>query len=341
MADVYTFTMNKKMLIDAWDERTAELTGEPASVAVGKKYYDVFPRLLIRDKDAVSFVIEKQKKVVLKRHIFHCILYRVMADIKIEPLLTARGMKGVAVTVSNISTLAGHSTEDVQRLLAMGKTASSLAHSVRNPLNAIKGAVTYISQKYAQEKVLMEFSKIMHEEISRLDNFISRFLAASVADMDPSLVDINALLRKIEILISFQAHARNIRSDFQYGIIPLAMVNLFQFEQAVLNIINNALEAIDSDGGLTVKTALEKSAERDFIVIEVFDDGPGTLGNKSSESSARRKKGKGYGLAITEEILNQCGGRMHINSRKGLGTSVRLYIPTNAPGGTIEQKRQG
>jgi len=341
MSEVYTFTINKKMLINAWDERIAELTGEPASIAVGKKYYDMFPRLLIRDKDAVLFVIEKQKKLVLKRQSFHCILYRVMADIKIEPILTARGLKGVAVTVFNISTASGHSTEDVQRLLAMGKTASSLAHSIRNPLNAIKGAVTYISQKYAREKVLMEFSKIMQEEISRLDNFISRFLAASVADMNPSVVDINALLRKIEILISFQAHARNIHSDFQYGIIPRAVVNLFQLEQAILNIINNALEAIDSDGGLTVKTALEKSAERDFIVIEIFDDGPGMRGNRSSETSVRREKGKGYGLAITEDILNQCGGRMHIHSRKGIGTAVRLYIPTNASEGMIEQKRQG
>lgn len=339
MADVYTFTINKKMLVDAWDERIAALTGEPASVAVGKKYYDVFPRLLFRDKDAVSLVIEKQRKLVLKGHVFHCILYRVTADIKIEPALTTKGMKGVAITVSNVSTSVGHSTEDVQRLLAMGKTASSLAHAVRNPLNAIKGAVTYISQKYAQEKVLMEFSKIMHEEISRLDNFISRFLAASVADMDPSLVDINALLRKIEVLISFQAHARNIRSDFQYGIIPPVMINLFQLEQAVLNIINNALEAIDSCGGLTVKTALEKSSEKDFIVIEVFDDGPGMLGNRTSGDSTKRKKGKGYGLAITEEILNQCGGRMHIHSKKGLGTSVQLYIPTHASGGTSEQKR--
>lgn len=341
MGNIYNFTLNKKMLVKDWDESIAELSGVPASVAVGKKYYDVFPLLLFRGKDAVLFVMEKQRKLVLKGHVFRCLLYRVTADITIGPVLTAKGMKGVAITVSNVSACAGQRTEDLQRLIAIGKTASTLAHGVRNPLNAIKGAVVFISQKYAQEKTVIEFARVMHEEISRLDNFISRFLTTSISDMGPSALDINSLLKKIEILISFQARARNIRSDFQYGTIPQTIINSFQFEQAILNVINNAIEAIDLNGGLTVKTALDKLSEKDFIVIEVSDDGPGMLKNRSSGNTSIGKKGKGFGLNITEEIINCCGGRMDITSKRGRGTTVRLYVPVNAAGGTNEKKRQG
>ena len=62
MADSYRFSTNRKMLIDDWDECFSELTGEPASVAVGRKYYDVFPRLFFRQKDAVAYVMEKTEK---------------------------------------------------------------------------------------------------------------------------------------------------------------------------------------------------------------------------------------------------------------------------------------
>jgi two-component system nitrogen regulation sensor histidine kinase GlnL len=338
MANVYNFTVNNKMFVDAWDERITELTGEAASVAAGKKYYDVFPPLIFRDKDAVAFSIEKQRKLVLKGYIFNCLFSRVTADIMIKPVATLKGIKGAAIKVSNVSVSDTRRPEEIYRLIALGKTAASLAHGLRNPLNAISGAVTYISQKYAHEKVLIEFANIMQEEISQLDRFISGFLATSISDMRPCLVDVNSLLKKVEILISLQTRARSIRSDFKYGVIPQVLINPFQLEQAVLNTINNALDAMPSDGGLTIKTGLEKSDEKEFVIIEISDSGPGMPGNSSSDNMTRKKRGKGFGLLITEEIMNHYDGRMDIKSMKDRGTTVRLFIPTNAAGGTNEKK---
>jgi two-component system nitrogen regulation sensor histidine kinase GlnL len=341
MGNKYKFAVSRSMLVSAWDEGIAELTGVPAPVALGKKYYDVFPRLYYRGKDALSHAIEKQKKLALKEYVFNSFVYRVTGDIVIEPLVTAKGVQGITVNVSAVSSRCIHNSEDVQHFIALGKTASTLAHGVRNPLNAIKGAVEFISQKFTHEEVLIEFAKVMQEEISRLDDFISGFLTASIPDTGPAVVDINALLKRIETLISFQTQTRNIYSDFRYGRIPETMIKPFQLEQAILNVINNAIEAIDSGGGLTVKTVLDKSSEKDFILIEVSDDGPGMVKNKSLDAVKRGKNGKGFGLHITNEIMHSCGGRMDIHSRKGNGTSVRLYIPVNAVGGINGEKRQG
>lgn len=338
MNTAYTYTISRRMIIDSWDERIAELTGVSSSAAAGKKYYEVFPRLFFRNNDAVAYVLEHRKKLSLKAYLFNCLFYRVTANIMIEPLVTPKGLKGAAITVSDVSACEGRRKDDVQRLIAMGKAASSLAHGVRNPLNAIKGAVTFVSQKYAQEKVLTEFAHVMHEEITRLDNFISQLLATSMPDTALAAVDINALLKKIEILVSFQAGTRDIYCDFHYGNIPPAYINLFQLEQAILNVINNALEALDSKGSLTVITSFERYLKKDYIVIEISDNGPGMPSNRSEKHVSSLKRGKGFGLIITEEIMNSCCGHMDIRSRKGKGTSVRLFIPAVATGGAHEKK---
>ncbi|OGW29858.1 MAG: hypothetical protein A2X59_10735 [Nitrospirae bacterium GWC2_42_7] len=336
MTDAYNFSVDKKLLVNSWDEHITEFTGEPASLVKGAKYYHVFPRLFFKDRDAVAFSIEKKRKIILEKYIIHCLFYRVRADVIIKPLLAAKEIAGAAIKVTNVSTCEGYRPEDIQRLIAMGKKASTLAHGVRNPLNALKGAVTHISQKYSQEKVLLEFSRLMQEEIYRLDNFISGFLDTSISDTRSSAVDINSLLKRIEILISFQVNAQNISNDFVYGTIPPALINPFQIEQAILNIINNAVEAINSEGKLTVTTTLEKTSERDFIVVEVVDNGPGVPKNRYSNNTTKRKKGKGFGLFITEEIMNYYNGRLKIQSVKGRGTSAKLYIPAYTAGGTNE-----
>jgi two-component system, NtrC family, nitrogen regulation sensor histidine kinase GlnL len=341
MALKYRFALDRKLRVNSWDESLERLTGEPASVALGKKYYEVFPRLTFRDRDAAAFAIENLRKVSVKNHNFHCLFYRATADIIIQPVLTSKGARGADITVSDVSFENGYTAEEIRHLIAMGKAASTLAHGVRNPLNAMQGAIVVISNKYAQENILMEFVRIMQDEITRLDDFTTKFLGVSLENMSMANVDINAMLKKIERLISYQAHARKIRSNFCYGRIPPALVNPFQVEQAILNIINNALEAIGSDGGLTVSTALGRYSENEYIEIEISDNGPGIDGDSLPDSGTRKMNGKGYGLRITEELMNNCGGHMQIQSIMGKGTSVRLFIPAKLTGGTDGKQRQG
>src|SRR5512135_610398 len=146
MSETYRFSTNRKMLINDWDDCCSELTGDSAAVAVGKKYYDVFPRLYFRQKDAVAHVMERRRKLVMKGYVFRCLSHCMTADIMIRPLLTPRGMKGAEINVSNVSARDGYAPREARRLMTMGKTAPALAHGVRNSLNAIHGAVSFITQ---------------------------------------------------------------------------------------------------------------------------------------------------------------------------------------------------
>ncbi len=330
----YTFSTDTELRVASWGRELAEFTGKETPAVQGKRYYEVLPRIFSGDKDALLAVLEDNKTLTLKRHALPCLLDLMIADIRINPIRTGGRVKGVKVTFSDLSPCpVASSLRNSQRFIDIGKTASSLAHGVRNPLNAIKGAVVYLSEKYANEPALVEFAKIMSDEISRLDGFISRFLSTSISDAGFTLVDINSLLKKMEAFTALQAHASHITSIYEFGDIPLIMGNAFQIEQAVLNVLNNAMDAMPSGGQLVVRTGKETLSDEEFVVIEVSDTGSETASKGVDVASLPvDRKGKGFGLFVTREVLRYHGGRFEIKSKKGKGTSARLYLPLRREG---------
>jgi two-component system, NtrC family, nitrogen regulation sensor histidine kinase GlnL len=228
------------------------------------------------------------------------------------------------------SCAAAKKLQQSKKLIDIGKIASTLAHGVRNPLNALKGAVVYLGGKYAEEATLVEFTKIMEQEISRLEDFISRFLSSSVSETEVNATDINSLLKKIEVFTALQIYTRNINSHYEFGNIPPITMNSFHLEQAILNVINNAIEAMQNGGNLNIKSFTEERSNGVFVVISVSDTGPGIPDSKRNGFAAENKNnGRGFGLFITHEILKHYGGHIEIDSKKDIGTTITLFIPCN------------
>ncbi|MCL4490819.1 MAG: ATP-binding protein [Nitrospirae bacterium] len=328
----YSFCTDGRLRINSWDGKIAGLTGRPSYTVLGKKYFEVLPRIFVEGKDALAAALKEDRKLSFKKYCLNCLHGRIDADIKISPLKDADGkVVKVKVVISPYSTcLMAVKFQNLQRLVDIGKTASTLAHGVRNPLNAIKGAVVHLREKYADEQILIEFTKIMEDEVMRLDNFISRFLSASISDAELSALDINAQLKRMEVFTSMQTHACSIVTVYEYGDIPPVTIDAFQFEQAVLNIINNAIEAMESGGQLTVRTLPEKRFGTDFAVIEISDTGPGIAESRMNAVSAPLgERGKGFGLFITREILQYFKGHMEITSKKDAGAVIKLYFPAD------------
>jgi two-component system nitrogen regulation sensor histidine kinase GlnL len=334
MKQAYTFMTDSGLRINSWSKEIAEITGKPSSAVLGKKYHDVLPRISTEDTDAVLTAIKGRKMLAFEEYNFNCLSGRIVAAIRINPIKAVNGkITGAEVAISPISTCSVvEKLQSSERFINIGRMASTLAHGVRNPLNAIKGAVVYLREKYAAEATLVEFTNIMEVEISRLDGFISRFLSASVSDLVSkelvSETDINSVLKKIEILTSLQSHAHNIEGVYNYGNVPSVLISPFRIEQAILNVINNAIEAMPSGGRLEVATKYGKRSGSDFIVIEITDTGPGMprSGIKNIGMSTE-KKGRGFGLLITRETLRYYGGHLEIKSVTNSGTTVRLYLP--------------
>jgi two-component system nitrogen regulation sensor histidine kinase GlnL len=326
-----SFSADKKLCICSWGKEVAEFTGQSSTHIIGNKYYEIFPRIFTDNKDALLEAIKNDKTQSLKGYSFNCLYGRIKADITIKPIKSRdHKVDSVKVTIYPHSTCAvAKKLHQSQRLIDIGKIASTLAHGVRNPLNAIKGAVVYLREKYDYEEPLIEFTRIMEEEISRLENFISRFLSSSVSDTEVKETDINSLLKKIEIFTSLQLYTRNVQSLYELGSIPPITVNSFHLEQAILNVINNAIDAMTGGGQLRIRTFTEERSGRIFVVIAISDTGPGMSDRKFDDiSSENRENGRGFGLFITYEILRHYGGHLEIDSKKNMGTTIKLFIPS-------------
>jgi two-component system nitrogen regulation sensor histidine kinase GlnL len=331
----FSFKVDKDLKINSWSDDLEIIYGKSFAEVQDIPYYKIIPRINQNNKDAVKQVLKTGKSLILKGSRITCFFGDSNASIRIAPLKNESGkVNGANIVISAFPSCAiWRKLKQSQRLMDIGKIAATFAHGVRNPLNAIKGAVVYLREKYANERKLIEFTKIIEEEISRLDSFIAKFLSPSFSEKGLSETDINSVLKKVEVLTSLQAKSRNIETVFEYGYTYPVAINSFHLGHAILNIINNAIEAMPNGGRLMVRTQSENRSGTEFALIEVSDTGPGMIVDKNGEMVKPTKvKGKGLGLFITREILRSCGGHLEIKSKKGVGTVVKLYVPVNKNG---------
>jgi two-component system, NtrC family, nitrogen regulation sensor histidine kinase GlnL len=248
-------------------------------------------------------------------------------DMKIVPLDKTNPSRGAKVSLEpNFLCKKETQSPEHTRMEEISSSVATLAHGVRNPLNAIKGAVVYIREKYSREKNLRVFTKIMEEEIARLDAFIAHYLSTAIEQKRIAAIDINSILQKIEVLMSFQVQSHKIKSVYHFGSIPRVKVNPFLIEQAFLNVINNAIEAMSQGGKLTITTESVNRSGKQYVLVEIADTGSGIMKSMPQRLLSQRE-GRGFGLLITHEILRSVSGHLEITSKRGKGTVVKLFFP--------------
>ncbi len=324
-----SFTTDSNLKIVSWGKKISEYTGIPASNVKGRPYYEVIPRISLNGfNDLLEKSFTEKRPIVLKNYLFRCLKGCQSADIKITPGKNNRIY--VSIKPNNICKFEDQ-LKSCERLIDMGKLASTLAHGVRSPLNAIKGAVVYLRERYPEEKHLLEFTKIMEDEITKLDNFISRFLTGSIiTGHEITEIDLNSLIKKLEIYTSMRRESQNIKTEFLHDPVPKIMADPFHLEHAILNLLNNAFEAVGKNGVVRVKVYPEKRDGKSYAVVEITDNGPGIRKKPSSLTSLPRKgESHGFGLFIAREVIQFFSGSLEITGQKGKGTRVKISLPAS------------
>ncbi|MEJ2200382.1 MAG: HAMP domain-containing sensor histidine kinase [Desulfuromonadaceae bacterium] len=335
---VIEFTVDRNLILQQWDACLRRPAGQASESGLGRPYFEVFPRIQGKEGDAIAETMQSGHFNRLDSCQFPCFFGLIEATVEIEPLLSGTSVTGARVRVDALSGCPSASNlKQVRHLVDIGKTASILSHGVRNPLNAIKGAVVYLKSRYSSDADLLEFTGIMEDEISRLDKFISEFLSSSFSSFEQNPHSINALLKKIELFVTMQAKAAGVSLVFSHGLVPPVSLNLFQIEHAILNILNNAIHAVAEGGQVVVSSRCERRSDKRFVVIEIADNGPGMPEVSTAVDDFPRydvpwSEGKGFGLFIAREVLQHHGGLLEISSRQGEGTRVRLLLPVGEEG---------
>jgi len=328
----YIFSVDNAFIIRLWDSNMEKLCYRSAQDAIGVKLDKIFPMLY----EKVSKVFIDGKKKQIKNFQNSCFRGSdLAADIQLNPIKDKNAkVKEVSIIFTNIS--GGCSLDKTlsnsEKMIAIGKVASTLAHGIRNPLNAIKGAVVYLNGKYGRESTLNEFSKIINDEINRLDNFISNFLSTAKGFEDKLLpTNLNDMIKRILVMIKPRTELQNIKISTNYSALPHIVLAPFQIEQVFFNIINNALEAMPYGGALDIRTSLAFEDSARYAVIYITDTGKGIpkktlfwLGELSTENN---KDGRGFGIFLSREIIKSHGGKLFWESSKEKGTTFKVFLP--------------
>jgi len=229
------------------------------------------------------------------------------------------------------------------RLAAMGELAATVAHELRNPLNAIAMSVQRLRSEFlaeahplgeAERAELGELLGVMDGEARRVNQKIQQFLDfARPPRLQRQLTELGALLAALVESRRALAEARGVTlmADIEHA--GQALVDPDQLRQALDNVLRNAVEASPA-GGRVVVRATSHAREHS---IEVEDDGPGI----PSEALPRvfdlyfttKPEGTGVGLAVTQQIVTAHGGTIEVDSRPGAGARFNLRLPRAAEAG--------
>jgi signal transduction histidine kinase len=236
------------------------------------------------------------------------------------------------------------------RLAALGEMAAGLAHEIRNPLGAIKGAAQYLDPSGMQPGDA-EILNIIVEEVNRLDGVVAQFLDYSRPFPNASSgkfqsTDLNDVLWKTIKLIENDLHKNvAVELDLTPGL-PAVNADAEQIKQVFINLALNAVQAMPDGGRLTVRTrrphapvelGLSESTPRysaDQIEVRFADTGAGipedALDRIFIPFYTTKTKGTGLGLAISQRIVKGHGGTIDVQSRVGEGTEFVLRFPSAA-----------
>jgi two-component system, NtrC family, sensor histidine kinase PilS len=222
-----------------------------------------------------------------------------------------------------------------EKMAAVGQLAAGIAHEIRNPLASISGSIQLLGGSFSgRQEEEHRLMAIVLREIDRLNNLITEFLDFVRPDTlrdDP--VDLNALLKDVVEMLKLNKNLRaDVKSVLNLNATREITGHRDKLKQAFLNIIINSYQAMtDSvDPVLEISTGDVESK----VLIKIKDRGCGIdelgLRKMFEPFHTTKPKGTGLGLAVTHKIIENHGGRVFVESTKGVGTEFILEFPARS-----------
>lgn len=219
-----------------------------------------------------------------------------------------------------------------EKLAAVGTLASGVSHELRNPLSAIKNAVFLLKRKLSRKVIpdidekVIQFLDIMDKEIDRSTRIINDLLGFTRVSKPTRIrsdirIVINEALSRLKIAENIKL-SKDLQSD-----LPMITIDANQIGQVLINLIENACQAMTDGGELQISTRKSKV----FVEIEIADSGCGISEKEIKKIFdplfTTKPKGIGMGLAICHGIIDKHNGTIEVKSREGKGTNMIVKLP--------------
>jgi PAS domain S-box-containing protein len=216
-----------------------------------------------------------------------------------------------------------------RRLAELGEMAARVAHEVRNPLNAITGAAHFLETEYAGDETLRKFTSLIKRQAVRVNQVASDLLYMS-KPLPAVLKSVNLHAVLDLALDSLCEQTRGLRVEQERAAeLPPLQADELQLEQALHNVLQNAVEAMDSGGMLRISSCVTNG--NDHIELRVRDSGHGIPEQNRDRVFqsffTTKTKGTGLGLTIVQRVVRNHGGEVVMEHPEDGGTVVCLRFP--------------
>ena len=224
-----------------------------------------------------------------------------------------------------------------EKLSALGLLAAEVAHEIRNPLTVLKMLYHSLDLKFPPDDPRAKDARIIDEKLAQLNRIVEQILDFT-RTTEPQLapVNLNELIEELGLLVRHKLKHQNIRLTRNLEAdLPAVTGAATQLEQAFLNLILNAAEAMPKGGELTIRTRRVRLPRGGMgpahVAVEFQDTGQGMSEEQrrrafTSVLSTTKAKGTGLGLAIVARIVEAHRGKLKIRSRLGHGTTVTVFL---------------
>ncbi|MGQ9617779.1 MAG: sensor histidine kinase [Candidatus Aminicenantia bacterium] len=229
-------------------------------------------------------------------------------------------------------------TEDLRRaehLANLGELAAGLTHEIKNPLTGIKGAIEVILENESGKN--REILSEILNQINRISDIIQNFLTyARPKEPSFTFTNIHRIVEDSVTIAKYYASGKKIEIE---TICPSNIRNQYldpdQIQQVLVNLLINSIDSIEDKGKIEIRVCPRENG----VDIRVIDNGRGIneeiLPFIFKPFFTTKSKGSGLGLAISKRLIENHKGRISVESKQGLGTLIRVFIPFLAENGKV------
>lgn len=231
------------------------------------------------------------------------------------------------------------------KMISLGKLMSSVVHEINNPLSGIISLSKLVLRNLEEEatdekslKTMRQHLSLVVSETTRTSKIVSNLLSFSrQVKVEVQDIGVNQVIRRVFSIVGHKAKLQNVEVRFKLDDgLPKVKGNFGQLEQSIMNIVFNAIEAMPDGGDLAISTR-RNHADKQEVVIEIQDTGPGispkTLPHifEPFFSTKGEAKGVGMGLSVVYGIIRDHQGDITVKSEEGKGACFIIRLPAHEP----------
>jgi ammonium transporter, Amt family len=311
------------------------------------KSFAVAP-LLSRDKVLGGIAADNlvSQSLITEKKLQSFMIFANQAALALENALMYEELKAFSGQLEDRVRRASARLEETQRqlfqsekLAALGKLSAGIAHEIRNPLTSIKILIHSLVDEQATENSREKDLAVIETEIERVNKIIKQFLDFA-RPRPPSLepTDVRTILDETLALLLYEMEAQKILPEKRYAPdLPPVPMDREQMKQVFLNLMLNAIQAMEHGGTLRVATLraspLPGKGSRPAAEIAFEDTGPGIPEDFRSRIFepffSSKEEGIGLGLPIAQRIVEEHGGEIRVESKVGVGATFTISLPFN------------